>query len=105
MPNFRYVPIDTSRIEQKKKLGTASYLHDFLVDHQTDAEGKVNYGKPFGYRWIRSRWEGAPSVPTLKRHMARLRKNGFVAVRVLGFGGGMVVTVICRIPHRSWDQK
>jgi hypothetical protein len=94
MPKFRYVAVQPARIEQQKKLGPASYLHDFLVDHQTDAAGNVNYGKPFGYAWVRARWLNAPTIRTLQRHMARLKRSGLIRVRVLGFGGGMMVRVI-----------
>jgi hypothetical protein len=94
LPAFRYVAIQPARIEARQRLGPASYLHDFLVDHQTDAAGNVNYGKPFGYAWIRSRWLNAPTIRTLKRHMARLRQRGEIDVKVMGFGAGMKVRVL-----------
>ncbi|MGH9747680.1 MAG: hypothetical protein ACRD59_16415, partial [Candidatus Acidiferrales bacterium] len=101
MPKFRYVAIAPDRIEDRKKLGPASYLHDFLVDHQTDAEGNVNYGKPFGYAWIRSRWPDAPPIRTLKRHMARLKDAGCVWTGTLGWGQGMRVRVL---GSAKWPQ-
>jgi hypothetical protein len=94
MPKFRYTPVQPARKEQQKKLGRASYLEDFLIEFQTDAGGRVNYGKPFGYAWIRARWLNAPSIPTLKRYMARLKRAGRLRVSVLGFGGGMIVRLI-----------
>lgn len=94
MPNFRYVAIQPGRIEQKQKLGPASYLHDFLVDQQTDAQGRVNYGRPFGYAWIVSRWASAPTIRTLKRHMARLKRLGHIEVKLMRFNHGMTVRVL-----------
>jgi hypothetical protein len=90
--------IPPSRIGDLKKLKTASYLHDFLIDHQTDASGMVHYGRAISYAWIRAHWPGNPDerppVRTLQRHMAALKRAGAVHVRVLGFGAGMVVRVL-----------
>lgn len=94
MSQFRYVAVAPERIEDRKKLGPASYLHDFLVDHQTDAEGKVYYGKAISYAWIRSRWQDAPPIRTLKRHMARLKASGHVWVERAGWDKGMRVRVL-----------
>lgn len=95
---FRFVAIPPSRIGDRKKLKTASYLHDFLVDHQTDASGLVHYGRPISYAWVRAHWPGNPDerppVRTLQRHMAALKRAGAVHVRVLGFGAGMVVRIL-----------
>lgn len=86
------------RLGDRKKIKAASYLHDFLVDHQTDAGGRVNYGRPFGYAWVRAHWPGNPDerppIRTLQRYMATLKSAGKVEVRVLGFGAGMIVRVI-----------
>jgi hypothetical protein len=94
----RFVAICPERLGDRKKIKAASYLHDFLVDHQTDASGRVNYGRPFGYAWVRAHWPGNPDdrppVRTLHRHMATLKAAGKVEARVLGFGGGMIVRVI-----------
>jgi len=92
--NFRYVAIAPNRIEDRKALGPASYLDDFLVDNQTDAEGNVYYGKPVSYAWIRSRWPQAPPVRTLKRHMARLKAAGRVWVHKLPFHEGMLLRML-----------
>jgi len=104
--NFRYVAIQPTRLGDRKKLKTASYLHDFLVDHQTDASGRVNYGRPFGYAWIRANWPGNPDdrppARTLQRHMATLKSHGLVEVRVLGFGAGMMVRLI---GSAKWQQE
>lgn len=98
MTSNRYVPIQPDRAGAWKKIKTASHLHDLLVDLQTDATGRVNYGRPFGYAWILSHWPGnpdhRPSVCTLKRHMATLKRAGLVEVRVVGFGGGMMVRLL-----------
>jgi hypothetical protein len=92
------VAIQPGRIEHKKEIGLASYLHDFLVDHQTDREGNVHYGKPIGYAWILSQWPGPklkrPGLRTLKRHLATLKQLGLVSVRALPFGQGMIVRII-----------
>ncbi len=102
MPKFRYVAVSPLRIEDKKRLGPAIYLHEFLVDHQTDAEGNVNYGKPFCYAWIRAHWQQAPMTRTLKRHMARLKSSGHVWVKAAGFGQGMRVRVL---GSAKWPQQ
>ena len=91
---FRFVAVSPGRVEDKKKIGTASFLHDFLVDHQTDAAGRVNYGKAIGYAWIRAHWLAAPPIRTLKWQMAKLKRAGLVEIRVLGFGGGMLLRLI-----------
>lgn len=98
MTQFRYVAVQPARIGDHRKLGKASYLLDFLTDHQTDAEGRVNYGHPVGYAWILAHWHGnpdeRPSLRSLERHMAKLQELGKARVRVVGFGGGMVIRLI-----------
>jgi hypothetical protein len=94
MAKFRYVAVHPDRIKSKRAIGPASYLHDFLVDHQTDPEGRVYYGKAISYAWIRSRWPGAPPARSLKRHMARLKDIGCVQVTRLPFHEGMKVRVV-----------
>lgn len=91
---FRYVAVAPGRIEDRKQIGPASYLHDFLVDHQTDAEGNVRYGKAISYAWIRSKWAAAPPLRTLKRHMGRLKGAGCVQITRLPFHDGMLVRVV-----------
>lgn len=98
MTEFRYVAVSPERTGDYSRLSKASYLHEFLVNHQTDASGMVNYGRPVGYAWIRAHWDGnpdeRPSPRTLKRHMAVLKKTGKVHVRVLGFGVGMIIRLL-----------
>lgn len=94
MSKFRYIAInpdvlDSKELQESRALG----LLAFLTDHQTDAEGRVNYGREFGYAWIRSRWLAAPSIRTMKRHMAALRKLGLVEVRRV-FAAGMRVRIL-----------
>ena len=101
MSKFRFVAIHPSRVGDRKKIGPASFLHDFLVDHQTDAEGNVNYRKPFCYAWIRARWPDAPPVRTLRRHMARLKACGYVWVERAGFDRGMRVRIL---GSAKWQQ-
>jgi hypothetical protein len=94
MPNFRYVAVSPDRREQHRAIGKAHALHDFLIDHQTDASGAVWYGRVISYAWIRSKWLTAPSERTLERHMARLRAAGLVRVQALPKQFGMRVTVL-----------
>lgn len=84
---FRFIAVSQDRIEQKNRLGPAIYLHEFLTDHQTSADGWVFYGKEFGYAWIRAHWLAAPPLRTLKRHMARLKDLGLVEVHRMLRGG------------------
>jgi len=95
---FRYVAVQPTRIGDHRKLGKASYLQEFLTDHQTDAEGRVHYGRPVSYRWILANWHGnpddRPSLRSLERHMAKLQDLGLARVRVLGFGGGMIIRLV-----------
>jgi hypothetical protein len=99
---FRYVAISPDRIEERKKIGPASFLHDFLVDRQTDAEGMVNYGKTISYAWIQSRWPDAPPLRTLQRHMARLKAAGLVWIEKAGWDEGMRVRVL---GSAKWAQQ
>src|SRR5579871_3124623 len=94
MPNFRYVAVSPDRREQHRAIGKAHALHDFLIDHQTDASGLVWYGRVISYAWIRSKWLTAPSERTLERHMARLKAAGLVRVQALPMQFGMRVTVL-----------
>ncbi|MFZ1005262.1 MAG: hypothetical protein WAN65_00390, partial [Candidatus Sulfotelmatobacter sp.] len=77
---------------------TAAHLEDVLTDLQCDASGRVNYGRPFGYAWLLAHWPGNPDerpcVRTLKYHMAKLKRAGIVQVKVVGFGGGMIVRLL-----------
>jgi hypothetical protein len=97
----RYVAISPTRIDDRKKLGPAWSLHEFLVDHQTDADGNVYYGRAISYAWIRSRWKEAATVRTLKRHMARLKSAGKVYVERAGWDNGMRVRVL---GSAKWPQ-
>jgi hypothetical protein len=89
----RFIAVSPDRIERKLTLGPAIYLHEFLTDHQTSADGWVFYGKEFGYAWIRARWLAAPPLRTLKRHMATLKELRLVDIhRTLR--GGMRVRML-----------
>lgn len=95
---FRYVAVQPERAGKWDTIKTASHLHDVLTDLQTDASGRVNYGRAFGYAWLLAHWPGNPDdrpcVRTLKYHMAKLKRAGLVEVRAVGFGGGMTVRLI-----------
>jgi hypothetical protein len=105
-PKFRYVAIQPDRAAQWETLRSAFALHELLTDLQCDATGRVNYGRPFGYAWLLAHWPGnpddRPTVRTLKRHMAKLKRAGLVGVRVVGFGGGMVVRML---GSAKWQQE
>jgi len=102
----RYVPIAPSRLGLMKKLQLASYLHDFLVEHQTDANGHVNYGHAFGYDWIRAHWPGNPDerpcLRVLKKYMACLKRCGLAEVKVVGEIHEMRVRLIDSV---KWPQQ
>lgn len=96
MSKFRFVAVSPSRIEERKRLGPAVYLHEFLTDHQTSADGWVFYGKEFGYAWIRARWLACPPLRTVKRHMAKLKALGLVEVHRM-LRGGMRVRLLASV--------
>jgi hypothetical protein len=102
MSKFRYVALSPERIEKHKEIGKALALHEFLVDHQTDPDGRVHYGKAISYAWIRSKWRNAPAERTLVRHMARLRSAGLVHVERLSWARGMIVRVI---GSAKWQEQ
>jgi hypothetical protein len=95
---FRFVPIDPERAGKLRALKSASFLHDFLIQHQTSRDGLVNYGRAISYRWILAKWPGdganPPTIRTLQRYMRKLKDLGFVEVRVLPFGHGMIVRLL-----------
>jgi hypothetical protein len=90
--------VQPERAGKWDRIKTASHLHDVLTDHQTDARGWVNYGRPLGYAWLLAHWPGNPDdrpcVRTLKYHMAKLKRAGLAEVQVIGFGGGMRVRLL-----------
>lgn len=109
MAKFRYVALQPDRAAQWKKLRSALALHELLTDLQSDASGRVNYGRPFGYAWLLAHWPGnpdeRPTIRTLKRHMAKLKRAGLVEVRTVGqpgFNGGMVVALI---GSAKWQEE
>ena len=88
----------SERAGEWNTIKSAAHLEDVLTDLQCDASGRVNYGRPFGYAWLLAHWPGNPDdrpcVRTLKRHMAKLKRAGIVQVKVVGFGGGMIVRLL-----------
>lgn len=102
MSKFRYVALAPERIEKHREIGKALALHEFLVDHQTDPDGRVHYGKAISYSWIRSKWRNAPSERTLVRHMARLKKAGLVSVACLPWAQGMILRLI---GSAKWQER
>jgi hypothetical protein len=93
---FRYISIAPGRVDGKhvKRLGKSVFLFDFLIDHQTDPDGRVNYGKPITYAWIEDRFPSAPPRRTLERWMATLRVGQYVKVRRLPFDHGMIISIL-----------
>lgn len=93
-----FVPVHPERVALWKAIGAAAALHDLLVERQTDFDGRVNYGKPVGYAWIRAQWEkkggNAPAARTLDRYMQRLKRAGLVRVTRVPWGGGMKIRII-----------
>lgn len=102
---FRFVPVAPERAGKLRALKSASFLHDFLIQHQTSRDGLVNYGRAISYRWILAKWPGddehRPNVRTLKRYMQKLKNLGFVQTRVLPFGHGMIVRLLVSAKWRT----
>jgi len=98
MTRSRFVPIHPERVAKWKAIGAAAALHDLLIDRQTDAQGRVNYGRPVGYAWIRAEWakQGGepPASRTLERYMQRLKRAGVVHVSRVPWGGGMKIRIV-----------
>lgn len=102
----RFAPVDPDLAALWESLKSAYGLYVVLIDLQCDAEGRINYGRAFGYAWLLARWPGNPDdrpcIRTLKYHMAKLKKVRLVHVRVRGHGGGMTVTMI---NSKKWANK
>lgn len=98
MSGSGFVPVHPDRVALWKAIGAAAALHDLLVDRQTDFDGRVNYGKPVGYAWIRAQWArrggDPPAKRTLHRYMQRLKRAGLVYVTRVPWGGGMKIRLI-----------
>ena len=62
-------------------IGKARLLLDFFTHHQTDASGRVHYGKPITYGWIRKKIANCPCERTLKSYAARLKREGYIETR------------------------
>ncbi len=109
MSRFPYVAINPARIVKAKTIGTASFLHDLLVDRQTDAGGRVNYGRPIGYAWIRAEWEkeggDPPPLRTLHRYVKALKDAGEIEVRRIPWGGGMTVRILASVKWADVPQQ
>jgi hypothetical protein len=83
-------------------MGKAVFLHDFLIDHQTNEEGRVHYGRLITYAWISERFENAPPLRTLQRWMARLRDRGYIECVAVSSQHGMRVRVL---NQKKWPAK
>jgi DNA-binding transcriptional ArsR family regulator len=77
----------------------AVLLYEFLVDQQTSPDGKVFYGKPVSYAWIRSRYLRG-SLRSLERHMRALKDAGYVEAH-REFHGGMRIRLPRSIKFRK----
>lgn len=104
MSKFRYIAIGPGRVDGKhvQRMGMAIWLHDFLIDHQTDARGSVNYGKPISYEWIIERFPNAPALRRLQSWMSILKEEGYVEVVRLKWGRGMLVRIL---NQKKWPSN
>jgi hypothetical protein len=104
MSKFRYVAIAPGRADGKHVdgMGKAVFLHDFLIDHQTDEAGRVQYGRLITYAWIRERFKNPPPLRTLQRWMARLRDAGYIDCTAVSSQHGMRVRVL---NQKKWPAK
>lgn len=97
-PSRRFVPVSEERCGQKRRLGPAAYLHEFLVAKQTAANGQINRGRAISYAWIRARWPGnpdeRPTERTLQRWMRRLKAAGMARVWHDRMHSGMYVELV-----------
>jgi hypothetical protein len=99
----RYVPISPAREAMRKAIGAASYLHDFLVARQTDADGRVFYGRAITYRWILANWGGdPPAIRSLRRYISRLKRAGLLEVRIVGEHHGMQIRLVGSV---KWPEE
>lgn len=73
-----------------RAIGRARLLLDFYVHHQTEASGKVYYGKALTYKWISKRIVECPSARTLERYNAKLRENGYITTKTVIRDGAAV---------------
>lgn len=77
-----------------RRIGPARLLLDFYTQHQTDAHGRVWYGKAISYRWIAGRILECPPKRTLERWQRQLRENGYIETHtVVREGAAMGFTV------------
>jgi hypothetical protein len=97
---FRYVAIDPARSSLARELGKASYLDEFLTHCQTDARGRVNYGRPITYKWICGRMKISVCRKTLQRWMGRLQD--LARVEVVAAPGGMRVRIL---NQKKWPSS
>lgn len=99
MSASRYVPIPPDRLGAWRALKRASYLHDFLIDRQTDADGRVFYGRAITYGWIRENWpdDDPPALRTLQRFMSVLKRLGIVQIWKDGMRGGMRIRLVTSV--------
>jgi hypothetical protein len=101
---LRYVAISPGRADGKHVagMGKAVFLHDFLIDHQTDEAGRVHYGRLITYSWIRLQFKNPPPKSTLRKWMARLRAGGYVECVAVSSQHGMRVRIL---NQKKWPAK
>jgi hypothetical protein len=100
----RYIAISPGRADGKHVdgMGKAVFLHDFLIDHQTDEAGRVHYGRLITYAWIRERFRNSPPERTLRRWMARLRNGGYIDCVAVSSKHGMRIRVL---NQKKWPAR
>lgn len=103
------MPVAEDRGALRKQLGPALYLHEFLVQRQTSADGRVHYGHAIGYAWIRAHWPGnwieRPSERTLRRWMLRLKLAHLVSVKHCLLHDGIRVTMVGSVKFAPADRR
>jgi hypothetical protein len=79
-------------LDQKhvRKMGSSVWLFLYLLRNQTAlnqvGEGVVNYGHPLPLKQVTADLRGTPAR-TLRRWVARLRREGYIRTEVHGHGG------------------
>lgn len=87
-----------------RKIGPARLLFDFYTAKQTDADGRVYYGRTMTYDWIRSQIPECPTKRTLRRYNRRLRRGGYIRTRTVVQNReniGLTVTIMNQTKFRT----
>jgi len=89
-----------------RRMGMARPLFDFLVSKQTNPDGRVNFGQPITYRWMRERILTPPPERTLRRYLEILRRHGYVEVERINYQRTICRGFTVRINKpKKWSQQ